>query len=94
MLDYQYRVIRIWQESRRTVIENELVGLYPLLPLMKGQKPKEQPAQVLQESIATIQKLPDQSLQQDLLTAMAIMAGRKGSQYTSVPCPAAHTPGF
>lgn len=83
MLDYQYRVIRIWQESRRTVIDNELVGLYPLLPLMKGQKPKEPPAQALQESIATIQKLPDQSLQQDLLAAMAIMAGRKGSQYTS-----------
>jgi hypothetical protein len=35
----------------------------------------EEPGQVLSESIATIQKVEDVSLQQDLLAAMAIMAG-------------------
>jgi len=74
-LDYTYRVIRIWEEPRQPVIEKELIGLYPLLPLMKGNGKKEEPKQVLSESIATIQKVEDVSLQQDLLAAMAIMAG-------------------
>jgi predicted transposase YdaD len=42
---------------------------------MKGDREKEEPKQVLSESIATIQKVEDVSLQQDLLAAMAIMAG-------------------
>jgi predicted transposase/invertase (TIGR01784 family) len=75
MLDYTYRVIRIWEEPGQPVIEKELIGLYPLLPLMKGDREKEEPKQVLSESIATIQKVEDVSLRQDLLAAMAIMAG-------------------
>ena len=74
-LDYTYRVIRIWEEPRQPVIEKELIGLYPLLPLMKGNRKKEEPGQVLSESIAAIQKVEDVSLQQDLLVAMAIMTG-------------------
>ena len=32
-LKFTYRVVRVWEESRQSVIERELVGLYPLLPL-------------------------------------------------------------
>jgi len=42
---------------------------------MKGDREKEEPGQVLSESIATIQKVEDVFLRQDLLAAMAIMAG-------------------
>lgn len=77
MLNYTYRVLRIWDEPRQQVIENELIGLYPLLPLMKGNREKEEPKQVLQESISVIQNVNDKSLQQDLLAAMAILAGGK-----------------
>ncbi|MDD2443788.1 MAG: hypothetical protein PHS52_04740 [Desulfotomaculaceae bacterium] len=52
-----------------------LVGLYPLLPLMKGDKEKESPEQALQESINAVQEVADESLRQDLLAAMAILAG-------------------
>lgn len=43
--------------------------------LMKGNRKKEEPGQVLSESIAAIQKVEDVSMQLDLLVAMAIMAG-------------------
>ncbi|MEG6522896.1 hypothetical protein [Desulfotomaculum sp. 1211_IL3151] len=76
-LDYNYKVIRVWQEFRKTVIDNELVGLYPLLPLMKGDKEREEPRQVLKESIAVVSKVKDESLKLDLLAALAIMAGGK-----------------
>ncbi|OIQ52728.1 hypothetical protein MORE_26170 [Moorella thermoacetica] len=33
-----YRVVRVWEEPRQSVIERGLIGLYPLLPLMKGEK--------------------------------------------------------
>jgi len=42
---------------------------------MKGNRKEEEPRQVLSESIAVIQNVEDVSLQQDLLAAMAIMAG-------------------
>ena len=43
MIEYTYRVIRVWEESRQYVIDNELVGLYPLLPLMKKENLNEKP---------------------------------------------------
>lgn len=76
-LKYNYKVIRVWQESRKTVIDNELIGIYPLLPLMKGDQEKEEPRQVLEESIAVVSKVKDKSLKLDLLAALAIMAGGK-----------------
>ncbi|OIQ58987.1 hypothetical protein MTIN_25540 [Moorella thermoacetica] len=37
-LEFTYRVVRVWEEPRQSVIERGLIGLYPLLPLMKGEK--------------------------------------------------------
>ena len=76
-LKYTYQVIRVWEESRQQVIDKELVGLYPLLPLMKGEMENESPEEVLQQSIAVIQQVEDEFLQQDLLAVMAILAERK-----------------
>ena len=77
MIEYAYRVIRVLEESRQYVIDNELVGLYPLLPLMKRESPNEKPEEVLQQSIAIIQQVKDKSLQLDLLATMAVLVSHK-----------------
>ena len=75
-LEFTYRVVRVWEESRETIIEQGLIGLYPLLPLMKG-KSGEGPKQVLQRSITVVNQIEDASLRQDLLAVMGILAGGK-----------------
>ena len=55
ILDYAYIVLRVWEQYRQDVIASRLVGLYPLLPLMKGGKPDETPREALQESIDAVQ---------------------------------------
>ena len=77
MLSYTYRVIHVWEESRQQVIDKKLLGLYPLLPLMKGEKGDEKPEEVLQQSILIIQQVKDISLQQDLLATMAVLVSHK-----------------
>ncbi|SHF22611.1 hypothetical protein SAMN02745218_01741 [Desulfofundulus australicus DSM 11792] len=76
-LEYSYTVIRVWEERRQPVITAKLVGLYPLLPLMKGDDAKESPEQALKKCIDAVQEIEDESLRQDLLAAMAILAGGK-----------------
>lgn len=73
-LEFTYRVVRVWEQPRQSVIEQRLVGLYPLLPLMKGEA-GEDPKQVLQQSIEAVKEVEDKSLQQDLLAVMGILAG-------------------
>lgn len=75
-LEFTYRVIRVWEHPRQTVIDQELIGLYPLLPLMKG-KTEEEPRQILQETFEVINKVKDKALRQDLLVVMGILAGGK-----------------
>ncbi|NHM26448.1 Rpn family recombination-promoting nuclease/putative transposase [Desulfofundulus sp. TPOSR] len=73
-VEFTYRVVRVWEQPRQPVIEQRLVGLYPLLPLMKGEA-GEDPKQVLQQSIEVVREVEDRSLQQDLLAVMGILAG-------------------
>ena len=73
-VEFTYRVVRVWEQSRQAVIGQKLVGLYPLLPLMKGEA-GEDPKQVLQQSIEAVKEVEDKSLQQDLLAVMGILAG-------------------
>jgi predicted transposase YdaD len=75
VLEYSYEVIRVWEQRREPVIAAKLVGLYPLLPLMKGENEQETPDQALKECISVVQKVEDESLILDLLAVMAIMAG-------------------
>ncbi len=78
LLEYVYAVIRVWEEPRQPVIAAKLFGLYPLLPLMKGDK-RETPKEALKKCISVVQEVEDKSLQLDLLAVMAIMAGGKYS---------------
>ena len=73
-INYDYVVLRVWEQYRRDVIEARLVGLYPLLPLMKGRKPDETPLEALQESMDAVQDVGDEAVRKDLLAAMAILA--------------------
>jgi len=59
-------VIRVWEQPRQPVLDQQLIGLYPLLPLMKG-KAEEEPGQVLRESMEIINEIEDEALKQDLL---------------------------
>ncbi|MBF7081980.1 Rpn family recombination-promoting nuclease/putative transposase [Desulfallas sp. Bu1-1] len=77
LLEYSYTVIRVWDERRQPVIARRLVGLYPLLPLMRGEDDDETPEQALRESMAAVQGIEDEALQLDLLAVMAILAGGK-----------------
>jgi predicted transposase YdaD len=77
LLEYSYTVIRVWDERRQLVIARRLVGLYPLLPLMRGEDDDETPEQALRESMAAVQGIEDEALQLDLLAVMAILAGGK-----------------
>ncbi|HUW65843.1 MAG TPA: hypothetical protein VMW83_14345 [Spirochaetia bacterium] len=74
ILEYGYTVFRVWDVYRRRVTEAELVGLYPLLPLMRGDEPDESPEHALKESVSTVEAIADESLKQDLLATMAILA--------------------
>jgi len=78
-LDYAYTVVRVWEQYRQDVIDGRLVGLYPVLPLMKGGKPEETPREALEESIAAVQEVEDEAVREDLLAVMAILAGGRYS---------------
>lgn len=67
----------MWEERRQPVIAAGLVGLYPLLPLMRGKNKEETPEQALKECISAVQEIQNEALQLDLLAVMAIMASGK-----------------
>lgn len=70
---YQYQVVRLWEMSRADVIEQGLVGFYPLMPMMKGDTP---PATVMQEALSHIvADVQDGALQQDLIAVLGIFGG-------------------
>ncbi|WP_347487631.1 hypothetical protein ABDB91_10580 [Desulfoscipio sp. XC116] len=75
ILEYTYEVIRVWEQCRQPVIEAKLIGLYPLLPLMRGDNEQETPEQALKECIDVVQEVEDEALKLDLLAVMAVMAG-------------------
>lgn len=75
-LEFTYRVVRVWEQPRQTIVDRKLIGLYPLLPLMKGEA-GENARQVLEQSIGAVSKVEDETLRQDLLAVMGILAGGK-----------------
>jgi hypothetical protein len=57
----------VWEQYRRDVIEARLVGLYPLLPLMKGRKPDETAREALQESMDAVQEVGDGAVRREMI---------------------------
>lgn len=78
-LDFEYEVVRVWEMKRQPVIENKLLGLYPLLPLME-QAPEDTPDSVIETTVKVIEDVEEPHLRADLLAVMSILAGEKFSK--------------
>jgi predicted transposase/invertase (TIGR01784 family) len=72
-MNYHYDVIQVWKQKKQIVIENKLVGLYPLLPLME-QNQNVIPEEIIEQAINVINKIDDVGLRIDLLSIMAILS--------------------
>jgi predicted transposase YdaD len=75
-LSYGFRAVRVWEMEKERVLEKELIGLFPLLPLMK-EKPGETPEQVLETAVRAIEAVEDAPLKADLLATVSILAGKR-----------------
>jgi len=76
-IHYTYQVVRLWEVARDAVIGQGLIGLYPLLPLMKDAA-GDTPDTVLQQALAKITNaVEDTALQQDLIAVLGILGGEK-----------------
>ena len=72
-ISYSYDVIKIWEMKKNYVIDNKLIGLYPLLPLMEVE-PNETPDQIIEETVKIIETIESEALKGDVLAAMSILA--------------------
>lgn len=64
--------------EKTPVIEECLVGLYPLLPLMK-QEDQETPDNIMETTVKMIETVSESHLKADLLAVVSILAGEKFS---------------
>ena len=78
-LDYCYKVVRVWEIEPDDVLKRKLLGLYPLLPLMKHEQGKSADV-IIGEAIEAIRTVSDEVLQSDFLSVMSILAGEKFSK--------------
>lgn len=77
-ISFSYAVIRVWELEKDYIIDNKLIGLYPLLPLMKVD-PNETPDEIIEKSVEVIETIEDQGLRGDSLVAMSMMSEDKYS---------------
>lgn len=77
-ISFSYDVIRVWELEKDYIIDNELIGLYSLLPLMEI-KPNETDEEIIKRSVKVIETIEDEALRGDLLAAMSIMSADKYS---------------
>ncbi len=77
-LQYSYRVIKVWEMDKNPVIDNRLIGLYPLIPLMrtlKGQSSEE----LIELTVNTIETIEDEGTKSNVYAVFSILAGAKHS---------------
>ncbi len=75
---YSYRVIRVWEMDKNTVIENQLIGLYPLIPLMLSQKGQSS-EELIELTVKTIETIEDEGTKSNVYAVFSILAGAKHS---------------
>ncbi len=75
-IDYSYRVIRTWEQDKKTIMEKKLLALYPLLPLMykEAGETLEQVMELTVKAIETVENIP---LRSDLYATTSILAEKK-----------------
>ncbi|OLS02608.1 RpnC/YadD family protein [Tissierella creatinophila] len=75
---FSYDVIKIWELKKDYIIDNNLIGLYSLLPLMEIE-PGETDDEIIEKSVKTIETIEDEALRGDSLAAMSIMSADRYS---------------
>lgn len=73
-IHYKYDVLRAWEMDKKFVLENELIGLYALLPLMEDERKKINKEIVLKESVKIASEVKDEALSKDILAAMSFLS--------------------
>ena len=76
-IDYKYNVIKVWELDRKRIIKEKLVGLYPLIPLMK--EDGESKEKILKETVEVIETVQDEVIKGDLLAVTSILSEDKYS---------------
>jgi hypothetical protein len=76
---YGYKVIKAWEINGADIINQGLVGLYPLLPLTKHKKGISD-VEVIMSAIDAINTVNDPVCKADLFAAMSILAAEKYSK--------------
>jgi len=79
-IDYNYEVIKVWELKKDLIINKQLYGLYPLLPLMQVEK-MEMPEDIIKKTVDAIDTIQDITLKADLMAAMSILASYKFSDH-------------
>jgi len=70
----RFEVMRLWEEDAAAVKAQKLVGLYPLLPLMRW--PEADPREVLEQSQQLIlEEIPDREQRADAYVALRVLSG-------------------
>jgi len=69
-------VMPLWEVDAATVTAQKLVGLYPLLPLMRRQEQEADPRHVLEQSQQLIlDEIPDREQRADAYVALRVLSG-------------------
>ncbi len=71
-LIYEYFVINAWELDRDIIIKNRLVGLYPLLSILKT-KANETVDQLMKVSTAAISEVEDEALRCEVFAVFSIL---------------------
>lgn len=77
-ISFSYDVIKIWEIKKDYIIDNKLIGLYSLLPLMRIEQ-GETDEEIIAKSVKIIETINDATLRSDSLAAMSIMSTIKYS---------------
>jgi hypothetical protein len=72
-ISFSYDVVKVWELEKDYIIDNELIGLYSLLPLMEVEA-DETDEEVIAKSVRVIETIEDEALRGDSLAAMSIMS--------------------
>lgn len=71
-LKFSYKAIKIWENKKDAVLQKKLLGLYPLLPLMKKEL-NETNEDVMKKTVGAIQMVEDEALKADLFAVTSIL---------------------
>jgi len=77
VLNFRYKVIKLWELSASEFLKNKIMGLYPLLGLTKLTEPKEA---TLNNIIKELKSIKDPILSKDMLFSFKVLSSLKHSK--------------